>query len=109
MKKLILTTVLFLALSGLATAQTQTTVHKEGKTFVATKQAGVNNENKGYTPTGYYYVDTDGQTYEIHTHTTQKGEHAGETKCYIQKTSKKTGRPYWKHIPVKPEELEENK
>lgn len=108
MKKLIFTAALFLALSGSATAQTKTTVHKEGKTFVATRQANGNNENKGYAPTGYYYVDTDGQTYEIHIHTTQKGEHAGETKCYIQRVSKKTGKPYWKIIAVKPEELKED-
>ena len=108
MKKLILTAALFLALSGLATAQTKTTVHKDGHTFTATKATGANNENKGYTPTGYYYVDTDGQTYEIHTHTAQKGEHQGETFCYIQKVSKKTNKPYWKKIDVKPEELKED-
>lgn len=79
------------------------TVTREGKTFTATRTN--NNEGKGYTPTGYTYIDTDGQSYEIHIHTTQRGEHAGETKCYIQRTSKKTGKAYWKAIPVKPEEL----
>lgn len=108
MKKLILTTALFLVVSMMATAQTKTAVHKEGHTFTATKATSHDNENKGYTPTGYYYVDTDGQTYEIHTHTAQKGEHQGETFCYIQRVSKKTGKPYWKKIDVKPEELKED-
>jgi hypothetical protein len=58
-----------------------------------------------YQPTGKYYIDRDSVRYEIHTHTVSKGENAGKTFCYIQKVSKKTGKPYWKKIDVKPEEL----
>ena len=110
MKKTLLTIAAFL-LVGIATLNAQNTssvsVSKDGKTFTATKQAK-NTTGKGYTPTGFTYIDTDGNAYEIHVHTTQRGEHAGETKCYIQRTSKKTGKPYWKEIPVKPEELKED-
>ena len=107
MKKLFLTAA-FLMAFGLGCiaqeANSNVTVSKEGKTFYATRNNS-NNAGKGYTPTGYTYVDTDGQAYEIHIHTTQRGENAGQTKCYIQRTSKKTGKTYWKQIPVKPEDL----
>jgi len=104
MKKIVITIALFLAIAGTAAAQSSVSVTKEGKTFTATKKA---DSEKGYKPTGFTYVDTDGKAYEIYLHTAQKGEHAGETRCYIKKTSKKTGKPYWKQIPVKPEELKE--
>lgn len=106
MKKIVITIALFLAIAGTAAAQKNVSVTKEGKTFTATRNATAGSE-KGYKPTGYTYVDTDGNAYEIHIHTVQKGEHAGETRCYIRRTSKKTGKPYWKIIPVKPEELKE--
>ena len=73
------------------------------KTFKATKQSGT--RGSGYQPTGYLYQDTDGKTYEIYTHVVSRGDAQGQTKCYIQRTSKKSGKTYWKEIPVKPEEL----
>ena len=75
----------------------------DNKTFKATKQSGT--RGSGYQPTGYLYQDTDGNTYEIHTHVVSRGDAQGQTKCYIQRTSKKSGKTYWKEIPVKPEEL----
>lgn len=108
MKRLIITAAIMLALGMAAQAQEakRVVVVKQGKTFTATK----NETSKGssYSPTGFTYVDTDGEAYEIHTHTTQKGKNAGTTRCYIQRTSKNTGKPYWKVIDVKPEELKED-
>ena len=106
MKKLIITAALIMAFGLCCNAQegkSNVTVTKQGKTFTATKNASKGASS--YTPTGYTYIDTDGEAYEIHTHTTQRGKNAGQTKCYIQRTSKNTGKTYWKAIPVKPEEL----
>ena len=87
-------------------AEKKSTVKVEkvnAKTFKATKQSDT--RGSGYQPTGYLYQDTDGNTYEIHTHVVSRGDAQGQTKCYIQRTSKKSGKTYWKEIPVKPEEL----
>lgn len=93
--------VVFSIMMGMSTvAQTPTKVEKNGNTFTAVKGSG-----SSYDATGFYYVDTDGVKYEIHIHTTQKGKNAGQTKCYIRKTSEKSGKQYWKEIPVKPEDL----
>lgn len=105
MKKLMIAAVLFFACM---TAQAQTTngnvtIVKEGKTFTATKAGG--KSGSGYQPTGYTYIDTDGNAYEIHTHEITKGKNQGKTKCYIQRVSKTSGKNYWKEIAVKPEEL----
>lgn len=107
MKKLFITAALIMAFGLCCNAQegkSNVTVTKQGKTFTATKNSTTKGAS-GYTPTGYTYIDTDGKAYEIHTHTTQRGKNAGQTKCYIQRTSKESGKKYWKAIPVKPEEL----
>lgn len=105
MKKLMIAAALFLACMA-AQAQTtngNVTIVKEGKTFTATKASG--KSGSGYQPTGYTYIDTDGNAYEIHTHASSKGKNAGVVRCFIQKTSKTSGKNYWKEIAVKPEEL----
>lgn len=102
MKRVILILITLVALG--ATANAQSTYSKvDNKTFKSEKV--VKAKSSSYTPTGYYYVDRDSIRYEIHIHTTTKGKNAGQTYCYIQKVSKKTGKPYWKKIDVKPEEL----
>ena len=104
MKKLIITAAIMLAFGMAAQAQeSKVTITREGKTFTAVR--GEKGKASGYQPTGYTYIDTDGKAYEIHVHTTQRGKNAGHTKCYIQRTSKKSGKSYWKEIGVKPEEL----
>ena len=75
----------------------------DNNTFQSVKVERARSSN--YQPTGKYYIDRDSVRYEIHTHTVTKGADAGKTFCYIQKVSKKTGKPYWKRIDVKPEEL----
>lgn len=75
----------------------------DGNTFKAEKV--VKAKASTYQATGKYYIDTDTVRYEIYTHTVTKGKEAGQTFCYIQKVSKKTGKSYWKRIDVKPEEL----
>lgn len=105
MKRLFIAAVIMMAIGITAQAQDNKNIviSKEGKTFTATKTETA--KAAGYTPTGYTYIDTDGQAYEIHVHTTQKGKNKGVTRCYIQRTSKETGKKYWKVIDVKPEEL----
>lgn len=75
----------------------------DGNTFKAEKV--VRSKASTYQATGKYYIDTDTVRYEIYTHTVSKGKEAGQTFCYIQKVSKKTGKRYWKKIDIKPEEL----
>ena len=72
----------------------------DSKTFKAVKQSGSSSRGTGYKPTGYQYIDTDGKTYEIYSHIVTKGENAGKTQYYIEKTSKKTGNKYWKKINI---------
>lgn len=105
MKKVILTIAAAL-LMGICSLNAQSVnVTREGKTFTATKVAKTNSRGSGYQATGYTYIDTDGNAYEIHTHEVTKGKDQGKVKCYIRRTSKKSGKEYWKEIPVKAEEL----
>lgn len=101
MKKIILILIALVAFGATVNAQSYSKV--DNNTFQAV--AVTKTKASTYTPTGYYYVDRDSVRYEIHIHTTTKGKNAGQTYCYIQKISKKTGKPYWKKIDVKPEEL----
>jgi len=102
MKKIILILIVLVAFGATVNAQ-QSYSKVDNKTFKFEKVAKT--KTSTYTPTGYYYVDNDSIRYEIHIHTTTKGKNAGQTYCYIQKVSKKTGKSYWKKIDVKPEEL----
>lgn len=105
MKKIIITIAAAL-LMGICSLNAQSVnVNKEGKTFTATKVAKTSSRGSGYQPTGFTYIDVDGEAYEIYTHEVTKGKNAGVTKCYIQRASKNTGKPYWKEIPIKSEEL----
>ena len=71
----------------------------DSKTFKATKQSG--SRGNGYQPTGYNYIDTDGNTYEIYSHVVSRGADAGKTCYYIKRVSKKSGKEYWKKVEVK--------
>ena len=101
MKHIILCIMMMLAMGAALGQASYTKV--DNNTFQATKVTRA--KATSYQPTGKYYVDKDSVRYEIHTHTVTKGKDAGQTFCYIQKVSKKTGKPYWKKIDVKPEEL----
>ena len=102
MKKIILILIALVAFG--ATVSAQSTYSKiDNKTFKSEKVAKAKSSN--YTPTGYYYVARDSVKYEIYIHTATKGKNAGQTHCYIQRASKKTGKSYWQKIDVKPEEL----
>lgn len=102
MKRIVILAVLLLMAS--MTCMGQSTYKKSSNgDYVAVKT--VKKSQSTYTPTGKYYVDTDSIRYEIYLHTTTKGKNAGQTYCYIQKVSKKTGKSYWKKIDVKPKEL----
>lgn len=78
-------------------------VKVDNKTFKSSKASKSN-----YTPTGYYFETSKGEKYEIYLHTPTRGANAGVPQCYIQRTSKKTGKTYWQKIPVTPEELKGN-
>ena len=102
---LILTALLAVSFAGFC-QQKKDTVKKssvkvekvDAKTFKATKQSG--SRGTGYQPTGYSYIDTDGRTYEIYAHAVSHGADAGKTCYYIQRVSKKTGKPYWKKVEI---------
>ena len=99
MKRYIITIVLMLFF-GVFTIQAQNYTRVDNTTFQSTKT-----KSSSYKPTGKYFIDKDNIRYEIHVHKVSKGKDAGQTYCYIQKVSKKTGKSYWKKIDVKPEEL----
>jgi len=101
MKQIILCILMMLAI-GTVSAQSYTKTSSNTFTAVKVERA---KDTTAYQPTGNYYVAKDGKQYEIYLHTCKKGEHKGETFCYILRTSAKTGKPYWKRIDVKPEEL----
>jgi hypothetical protein len=102
MKKIILILIALVVFG--ATVNAQSTYSKvDNKTFKSEKVAKT--KSSSYTPTGYYYITKDSVKYEIYLHTTTKGKNAGQTYCYIQRISKKTGKSYWQKIDVKPEEL----
>ena len=102
MKKIILILIALMAFGATVNAQ-QSYSKVDNKTFKSEKIAKAKSSN--YTPTGYYYIARDSVKYEIYLHTTTKGKSAGQTHCYIQRVSKKTGKSYWQKIDVKPEEL----
>lgn len=77
-------------------------VKVDNKTFKSSK---ISKSKSDYTPTGYYFETSKGEKYEIYLHTPTRGDNAGVTQCYIQRTSKKTGKTYWQKIPVAPDEL----
>ena len=103
MKRIVLAA-LFVLMASVTCLGQSTYVKSSNGDFVATRTIRKSAENS-YKPTGKYYVDRDSVRYEIYLHTTTKGKNAGRTYCYINKTSKKSGKPYWKKIDVKPEEL----
>ena len=102
MKRIILILIALVAFGATVNAQS-TYSRVDNKTFKSEKV--VKAKSSSYTPTGYYYVARDSVKYEIYLHTTTKGKNAGQTYCYIQRVSKKTGKSYWQKIDVKPEEL----
>lgn len=75
-------------------------VKVDNKTFKSSKIS-----KSDYTPTGYYFETSKGERYEIYLHTPTRGDNAGVPQCYIQRTSKKTGKTYWQKIDVKPADL----
>ena len=77
-------------------------VKVDNKTFKASK---ISKSKSNYTPTGYYFETSRGEKYEIYLHTPTRGDSAGVPRCYIQRTSKKTGKTYWQKIDVKPADL----
>lgn len=103
MKRIVLIA-LFVLFAGMTCVGQSTYSRSSNGDFVAVKTVR-KTVGSSYQPTGKYYVDTDSIRYEIYIHTVTKGKDAGQTYCYIQKVSKKTGKSYWKRIDVKPEEL----
>lgn len=111
MKKYIFFIALVL-MSIIAVGQTQPTkvaeksstqvVKVDNKTFKSSK---ISKSKSDYTPTGYFYETSKGEKYEIYLHTPTRGDNAGVPQCYIQRTSKKTGKTYWQKIDVKPADL----
>lgn len=110
MKKFIFVIALVL-MSTIALGQQPTKVAEKSSTQVVKvdnktfKSSKISKSKSDYTPTGYYYETSKGDKYEIYLHTPTRGDNAGTTQCYIQRTSKKTGKTYWQKIPVRPEEL----
>jgi hypothetical protein len=97
MKKLILTAMLIMA-SFVVFAQNPKTYQKNGKTYIKIEET----QSKGkssYIPTGMY-VEIDGKEYQVYSHVFTKGERQGQTGYFIQATSKKSGKTYWKEVKI---------
>ena len=91
MKKVLLAVMLGL-MSMCAVAQT--TAKKD--TIYATS----NTRGSGYHLTNWVYKETDGSAYPVYSHVVSRGDRQGQTIYCIRKTSKKTGKQYWKEIKV---------
>lgn len=97
MKKLILTAMLIMA-SFVVFAQNPKTYQKNGKTYIKIEET----QSKGkssYIPTGMY-VEIDEKEYQVYSHVFTKGERQGQTGYFIQATSKKSGKTYWKEVKI---------
>jgi hypothetical protein len=97
MKKLLLTAMLIMA-SFVVFAQNPKTYQKNGKTYIKIEET----QSKGkssYIPTGMY-VEIDGKEYQVYSHVFTKGERQGQTGYFIQATSKKSGKTYWKEVKI---------
>lgn len=71
-------------------------VKQEGNVFSLDDKA----PSSRYTPTTFKWKEKDGTEYQIFYHTITRGDRQGQTVCVIRKVSKKSGKPYWKEIPV---------
>lgn len=98
MKRLIITIAAAL-LMGIGTMQAQTTITRQGNTFVATKTTKEKPAKEStYYPTNAKYMHTDGKTYQIFTHTITRGENKGKEFCYIKMVAEKSGNERWEKI-----------
>lgn len=105
--KQIIVCIVMLLISGIAMGQNKPTkmagkdsvkvVRIDAKTFGASKTS---ESKEDYKPTGFYYQLKSGEKREIYLHTKTKGEHKGQTCCYI-----KNPKGSWREINVKPEDL----
>lgn len=90
---------------GCATMSAQTTITRQGNTFVATKTTKEKPAKEStYYPTNAKYLHLDGKTYQIFTHTITRGENKGKEFCYIKMVAKKSGNERWEKIEVDPAE-----
>jgi hypothetical protein len=94
MKHIVLLIALLLGL-GTISAQTQTK-KVDNKTYQAVKAS----KATSYVATDMKYIETDGQTYTIYEHTFTKGARKGQVGYFIKKTSKKSGKSYWKEVKL---------
>lgn len=97
MRKLIITAMLIMA-GMVGFAQNPITYQKNGKTYIKVEET----QSKGkssYIPTGMY-VEIDGKEYQVYSHVFTKGERQGQTGYFIQATSKKSGKTYWKEVKI---------
>ena len=96
MKKLIFAALMLLGM-GLY-AQNPPTYQKEGKTFIKIEETQ-SKKKSAYEPTNMW-VEMGGKEYQVYSHVFTKGEKQGQTGYFIQMTSKKSGKTYWKEIKV---------
>lgn len=92
---LILATIVLLLGCCVSNARAQKNVTLKGKTFIVQKDSS---ENQG-TPTGYEYQATDGTVYPVYL--------SKNSKAFIWRTSKKTGKKYRQYLPKITEMLNE--
>ena len=83
MRKLIIIVAAFVAFAATSSAQSY---RIDGKTIIEQKQSKAANEIK----TGFT-LQSDGVTYDVYMNT-------NSTRCYVYKTSKKTGKQYKKYL-----------
>lgn len=98
MKKLLLTAMIIMA-GFVAFAQNPVqTYQKNGKTYIKIEESQSKGKSE-YISTGMY-VEIDGKEYQVYSHVFTKGERQGQTGYFIQATSKKSGKTYWKEITI---------
>ena len=92
-----LTAVLIMA-GFVAFCQSPQTYQKNGKTYIKIEETQSRGKSE-YIPTGMY-VEIGGKEYQVYSHVFTKGERQGQTGYFIQSTSKKSGKTYWKEVKI---------
>lgn len=82
---------------GIAAAQQQTQ-KVDTKTYQAVKAE--RSGSSSYKATDMTYIHTDGVKYTIYEHTFTKGARKGQKAYFVQMTSKKSGKKYWKEVKL---------
>ena len=91
--------IIMLAMLAFGAVNAQSVKQFDAKTYQSVKGTHTSS-GASYVATDIKYIDTDNKTYVVYEHTFTKGARKGQKAYFIQRVSKKTGKPYWKEIKL---------